>query len=337
MNLLFQSAIERRVFPGAAWAVGGLDWLEQGYDGRFTYEKESREVDQATLWDLASLTKVIATTSLAMVAWERGGLELNRAASDYWPSFRHRGVTIRQLLIHRSGLPPYLEMNRDCRTPEEGEAKLLAAEIRAAVPHRMIYSCVGFLVMRRVLEAVFAQPFDHAFRTHVGEPLGLDQTGFRPSDRERCAPTSLSSAWRGEGLIQGEVHDPSAFILGGVSGNAGLFGTLKDAARWAQVILRDGEAWLKPETIQTWTRRQDDLSTRALGFDTGVPRTPQWSRRSFGHTGFTGTSIWIDPDAELFGVLLSNRVHPDESNRQILDFRPWFHREARRLWAEQRA
>lgn len=331
MTELFQSAIADRVFPGAVWAVGGSDWLEQGHAGRFTYEPDSPEVDQATLWDLASLTKVMATTSLAMVAWERGGLDLNRAASDYWPSFRHRQITILQLLIHRSGLPPYLEMSRDCRTAEEGEAKLLAAEVRPAVPPRMIYSCVGFLVMRRVLESVFDQPFDEAVNEHVLAPLGLNETGFHPAEKERCAPTTDSPAWRGEGWIQGEVHDPTAYILGGVSGNAGLFGSLKDAARWAQVILRGGEGWLRPETIQKWTRRQDGLSTRALGFDTGVPRTPQWSRRSFGHTGYTGTTIWIDPDAGLFAVLLSNRVHPDDSSKAILDFRATYHSAARVL------
>ncbi|MCG9894848.1 MAG: serine hydrolase, partial [Fimbriimonadaceae bacterium] len=167
----------------------------------------------------------------------------------------------------------------------------------------------------------------------VFEPLKMSETGYRPTDLDRCAPTEVLADWRRElsderkearpnspanpdRWIQGSVHDPAAWMMGGVSGNAGLFSTIGDLAIWTQSLIQDGSGWLKPETLPRWRARAAEDSSRALGFDTKDGDTssagPLFGANSYGHTGYTGTSIWIDPDAKTAGILLTNRVHPDD-------------------------
>jgi CubicO group peptidase (beta-lactamase class C family) len=322
---LLQEGVEQRLFSGAAASVSG----EIATAGTFTYDAASRPVDSTVLWDVASLTKIVATTTLAMTAAERGMIDLDDPATKHWPEFRHGNITIRQLLLHRSGLPPYLELWRDCRTPEEAEAKLIAAEPRHAIPPRTIYSCTGFLVLRKVLESVYQGGFAQVFRSEVASPLGL-QTTFNPLSPDDCVPTARPAAWRPETgpYLQGVVHDPAAFILGGVSGNAGLFASLDDLVKWSDALVH--ERLVKPETLARFTKRHDAWSTRALGFDTRVPGARGWSTESFGHTGYTGTSLWIDPKAKRTAILLTNRVHPDDTV-ELKAFRVRFHEAASRL------
>lgn len=315
---LLEQGVEQQLFSGAACAVNG----QIACTGRFTYHPSSRPIDACVLWDVASLTKIISTTTLLMRAWEQGRIDLDRPAQFYWPRFRHPRVTLRHLLAHRSGLPPYLELWRDCRTPDQADDKLIAADIRRSIPARTIYSCTGFLVLRHVVEAVYAQPLEQAFQEHIARPLDL-AGAFNPSDPDNCVPTAAPPAWRSSvPWLQGEVHDPAAHIYGGISGNAGLFLSLADVLKWTDA-LQNGSL-VQPGTLQVFTQRQVPWSTRALGFDTRVPGARHWSPQSFGHTGYTGTTIWIDPQSNRTAVLLTNRVHPNDTV-DLKPFRIRFH------------
>lgn len=316
---LLAEGVESGVFPGACAVWGGPDSVEFACAGRHTYEPDSSTVEEDTLWDLASLTKVVATTSVAMILWQEGKLDLDRSVSEYEPRFLHPHITVRDLLTHRSGLPAYKRFDAFCSTPEEAEKALFATEISPAIPPKTIYSCLGFMVLRRVLETAGEAPFAELTQELVFKPLGMNDTGFNPADAERCALT--------EGQ-HGVVHDPNARFLGGVSGNAGVFSTIGEMALWCQELVRGGDKIFKPETVTAWTRRQSPSSTRTLGFDTKSPTGSSAGRhfhlKSYGHLGFTGTSVWIDPVRKIFSCLLTNRVYPAADNTRIVMFRPRF-------------
>lgn len=338
-----EEGIAAKGMPGAAWAWGRagkepvLEWA-----GRHTYAPDSPLVGDRTLWDLASLTKVVATTGVAMALHQQGLLDLESHASAYLPRFQHSGVTLRQLLLHRSGLPAYASFQATCRTPEESEAALYRLKLRPADPPATEYSCMGFMVLQRVLESVGGASLDKLAARLVFGPLGMSDSQYNPSleDRKRCAPTEAIADWRrkiedergyvrvNEEFIQGGVHDPAAFMMGGTSGNAGLFSPLKDLALWAAELAAGGDKAFKQDTVLLFTARQDASATRALGFDTKSPEGSsagsRFGARSFGHTGYTGTCIWVDPDAKAYGVLLANRVHPDDKSTIMAGLRPRF-------------
>jgi beta-glucosidase-like glycosyl hydrolase/CubicO group peptidase (beta-lactamase class C family) len=329
IDSLMHAAITDRAFPGAAVAVGRGETVVklEGY-GHFTYDG-IQAVTPQSVFDLASMTKVVATTTAAMLLYEDDRLALDAPVARYLPAFAQNGkdeVTIRHLLTHTSGLPAYRPFHREGVTTREGVIDhIMGVGLDFAPGSQMQYSDFGMITMALVIEAITGQDFAAYAEEHIFDPLGMDDTGFRAvgTPDTTVVPTEVDETFR-ERLIQGEVHDETAWILGGVAGHAGLFSTAEDLATFAYMLVNDGrihgEAFLQPETIRQFTTRvAPDAHSRALGWDTksmeGYSSAGQhFGPRSFGHTGFTGTSLWIDPDDDLFVLLLTNRVYPTREN-----------------------
>jgi CubicO group peptidase (beta-lactamase class C family) len=302
--------------------------------GRLTYDADAPPVTADTLYDLASLTKVVATTTMAMILVDEGKLDLDRPVGELLPGFRGPGkeaVTVRHLLTHSSGLPATAPLFREIQGREAYLERIQALDLTDPAGSRSVYSDLGIILLGEILERAAGEPLEAFVRDRVFVPLGMRDTRFRPPPelRPRIAPTELDP-WRGR-LLQGEVHDENAFAMGGVAPHAGLFGTARDLARFAQMLLNrgtfNGRRLVSRETVDLFTRRAGiPGSDRALGWDTksaeGSSAGTLFSPRSFGHTGFTGTSVWIDPERRLFVILLTNRVHPTRENNLIREARP---------------
>jgi CubicO group peptidase (beta-lactamase class C family) len=344
---IVERGVQEGVFPGAAWAVGNSGGVHIGFSGRFSYEASSRAVSAETLWDLASLTKVVATTSIAMALYEIGVLDLARSVSDILPEFPHRGVRIRNLLLHDSGLAASAHFHESGLSPEEIKPLILGQPLVTPVGEVTTYSDLGFIILGWALEALSGDTLSALTHQTVLGPLGMASTTFNPdpAQAEHAAPTEPVEPWRAATrkareveragvYIQGEVHDPTAMALGGVAGQAGLFSTIEDVARFAVATLK-----LNPDTLKLFTTQASDQSSRALGWDTNWKHASSagssWPEDAFGHTGFTGTSIWLDGKSGEFAVLLSNRVHPTADNVKIKAFRPAFHEAVRRSLQDQ--
>ncbi|HKO16039.1 MAG TPA: serine hydrolase domain-containing protein [Gemmatimonadaceae bacterium] len=312
-------------FPGAFAVVGNRDTVltEMGV-GHLDWAP-SPEPDAHTLWDLASLTKVIGLTTAMMQLVEQGRISLDAPLQRYipeWTGPNKEKVTVRHLLTHTSGLPadrPYDRMTHDA----DSIAKLMFATPLDTLPGvRMVYSDIGAYMLGRLVERVTGQPLDRYLADHVFQPLRMTETMYNPpaSLLARIAPTEFDST-RG-GKLHGKVHDERAYYLGGVSAHAGLFSSGHDLARFARMYLNGGALQgtriVRPETITLFTTRQ--LQDRALGWQKPNGRNSAghlMSEQAFGHTGFTGTSIWIDPTYDTFVILLSNRVDPTRKNMKI--------------------
>jgi len=326
---------EHGAFPGGVLAVGYRGALVHLHPfGRLTYEADAPPVTAGTLYDLASLTKVVATTTMAMILVDEGRLDLDQRVQELVPGFRGPGkeaVTVRHLLTHSSGLPAIVPLYQEVQGWEAFRERIEALDLDYPTGSRSVYSDPGIILLGEILEQAAGQPLEAFVRERIFAPLGMRDTLFQPPAelRPRIAPTEFDP-WRGR-LIQGEVHDENAFAMGGVAPHAGLFGTAGDLARCAQMLLNggvlDGQRIVSRETVDLFTRRAGiPGSDRALGWDTksaeGSSAGTLFSPRSFGHTGFTGTSIWIDPDRELYVILLTNRVHPTRENNLIREVRP---------------
>lgn len=255
-------------------------------------------------FDLASLTKVLVTTPRS-----REFLPLDAPIHEFWPEFGKPEITVRKLLLHESGLPAHRELWKLCASPDDVWPTLANMPPEYETGSQAVYSCMGFLVLGHILERVGAPDPNAWLANHYGTP----NLRFNPSAGARCLPTEFGLA--------GTVHDENARFLGGVAGNAGLFGTVEGVALAAQKILRS-----EPKE---WTERASSHSSRALGWDTksetGSSAGEKFGPKSFGHTGFTGTSLWVDPEAGIFGALLTNRVNPTRENLRIQEFRPKFY------------
>lgn len=337
VDSLLSVGITTRVFPGAAVVVGQGDRIlkMQGY-GYFTYESAAPTTPQSR-FDLASLTKVVATTTVAMLLYEQGRLDLDAPVVRYLPAFGQKGkehVTIRHLLTHSAGFIPFRPFHQlGLTTRAQVIDALLQEELQYPPGTQSRYSDFSMITLALVLEQITGQDLATSARQMVFEPLGMTQTGFRRAGEPDATivPTEYDQGFR-KRLIQGEVHDETAWILGGTSGHAGLFSTAEDLSRFALMMVHEGRVgdrvFLQPETIRLFTTRvsPDPERTRALGWDTRSPENSSagqyFGPRSYGHTGFTGTSIWIDPEAKLFVILLSNRVYPTRDNPRIVSLRP---------------
>ena len=312
-------------YPGAAVVVGrkGAAVWEKGF-GRLGWTSDAGSVvPERTIYDLASLTKVVGTTTAVMILFDEGKIRLDDQVVKYVPEFGGGAkdqVTIRMLLEHRSGLPAGRDLWRLTQTPEEARAAVLSTPLFAPPGQYVEYSDLGADVLGFIVEAVSGQRLDQFLDQRVFTPLGMTDTHFRPdvSLRGRIAPTELTPP-RGYPL-RGEVHDENAFALGGVAGHAGLFSTASDLAVFAQMLLNggsyNGTRIVADSTVKLFTRRA--AGTRALGWDTcgGHGSCGKYlGDNAYGHTGFTGTSLWIDPDREMFVVLLTNRVHAARARR----------------------
>jgi CubicO group peptidase (beta-lactamase class C family) len=313
------SAIALGAAPGAVIGVSHRGQRFYYGTGRLGEDDPARP-DSATIYDLASITKVVAMTTLAIDAVREGRLELDAPIQRYVPAFTgpHKdSVTVRHLLTHSAGLPAWRPLYQ--LATSRAEAAMLAdtTPLDTLPGIRMVYSDLGIIVMTQALEGIYGMRIDSLFAERIATPWAMGSAGYHPhcGCRGRVAPTELDTAWRKRMLV-GEVHDENAARLDGASGHAGLFGSAVDLVTFGEVLLR---TWRVDSTVREFTRRQEVVpgSSRALGWDTPTENGTAGrflSPRSFGHTGFTGPSIWIDPTRELVIVVLSNRVHPTRAN-----------------------
>jgi CubicO group peptidase (beta-lactamase class C family) len=301
-------------------AVGSLDW------------KPSPRPTAHTLWDLASLTKVIALTTAMMQLVEAGKVDLDAPVQRYLTDWQGRykdRVTVRHLLTHSSGLPSWRPLYKEANSPADALALALATPLDTTPGVRMVYSDIGAILLGQIAARVSGEPLDRYVSAHVFEPLGMRETLYLPpaSLRTRIAPTEIDP-WR-QRHLRGEVHDENAYALGGVSAHAGLFSTAADLTRFARMYLNGGQLdsarIVSPQTIGLFTTVQaPGFSSRALGWDTATGSNSAgryMAGGSFGHTGFTGTSLWIDPTNNIFVLLLTNRVNPTRAHTGISDVR----------------
>lgn len=328
------AAIAEKSLPGAVVLVGRGDsvFFRKAYGNRaLAPAVEPMTLD--TIFDMASLTKVVATTSAVMMLVEEGRIRLSDPVAKYIPDFAKYGkdrVTVRHLLTHMSGLRPDVDLG-DPWVGYDAAIALAGEEVLGAPPgRRFVYSDIGFFLLADIVSKVSGQPFEQFVHTRLFGPLGMKDTGFKPAAtlRDRIAPTEVCTpfGWPCAGpdaqMLRGTVHDPTARRMGGVAGHAGLFSTADDIARFARMLLRGGELdgvrVLSPLTVARMTSPStpdDESNVRGLGWDMdssySANRGELLPVGSFGHTGFTGTGLWIDPATQVFVVFMSNRVHPD--------------------------
>lgn len=348
---VLSEAISARAFPGCAFGVLAKGKVVlQGALGYFTYDEGARAVAPETVYDVASITKVVATTATAMLLHQRGLLDLDLPLGELLPGFvigRAPGelahhVTLRHLLAHCSGLPGYVELFRTVSTPAALLRACLRLPLEAEPGARAEYSDLGFILLGKALEVVAREHLAPWVSREVFEPLGLTATGFCPAPgmRSLIPPTEIDNTLRRR-RIQGEVQDEHAWLLKGAGGHAGLFSNVPDLLRFAQEILAavapENEnatpRIFQPATVERFCQRQGpEGSSRALGWDTPSAESSAgqyFSPHSIGHLGYSGCSLWIDLDAAVAVVLLSNRTWPDRQNQLIREVRPQFHNAVR--------
>ena len=335
VDRVLEDFVERGAFPGGVLAVGyrgKLAYLKPF--GRLSYDAGAPPVTAETIYDLASLTKVLATTVMAMILVDESDLDLDKPVVDYLPRFvgpDKEKVTVRQLLTHSSGIVAYGDLYNEIRGKKAYLERIQGMELDYEPGTKSVYSDYGMILLGEILERVAGQPMDVFLEKRVYGPLGMKDTGFLPDDDllERIAPTE-DDPWRGY-MVRGEVHDENAHALGGIAPHAGLFSTATDLARFLQMILNGGvfehQRVVSREIVETWTRRAGvPGSDRAIGWDTKSAENSSagryFSPDSFGHLGYTGTSMWVDPQRDLFVILLTNRVHPTRENNLIRQARP---------------
>jgi len=338
VDSLMEAAINDSIFPGAVLLVGkGSRIIHHKAYGNYTYNKNSQQVTTTSLFDLASVSKVVGTTSAAMLLYDRGLLNLDKKVIEYLPEFNNKGkdkITVRNLLLHNSGLPPFVPFYKYFSTREEVIDSIMNIPLSYETGTKYVYSDLGMITLQQIIERITGLTQDQFLKSNLFEPLEMNNTMYNPPKEfiSRCVPTEVDNYWRMD-TLQGRVHDETAFLLGGVAGHAGLFSTAEDISHLIFTLLNNGEYKGKkifnPKTIDEWTSKQTPQSTRGLGWDTKSPTKSSaghyFSMNSFGHTGFTGTSVWADKDNDLFVVLLTNRVHPSRKNRKIIKFRPVLH------------
>jgi CubicO group peptidase (beta-lactamase class C family) len=348
---VLEEAVVNRAFPGCVFGVlaGGEVALEGGL-GRFTYDPSSPLVTAETVYDVASITKVVATTAAAMLLVQRGEIDLDLPVGELLPGFiagrasgdPARRVTLRNLLAHNSGLPGEVEFFRTATTPESLIQECMRLPLEAEPGARAEYSDPGFILLGKALEVRMREPLNSWVRREVFGSLGMGATGFCPAPALRKSiPPTEEDTWFRHRLIQGEVQDENAWVLGGVAGHAGLFSNIADLLRFAGAIFNtnasanagdkpDGAHLVfDPNVLQQFTQRQPPAgSERALGWDTPSANSSagrHFSAHSIGHLAFSGCSLWIDLDAAVTIVLLTNRTLPDRKNQMIREVRPAFH------------
>ena len=330
-------AVEDRAFPGAAVAVTCKSKLValKGF-GSFTYDANSPAVAADCVFDLASVSKVLATTAMAMILYERGLLELEMPLASIVPEFagddpRRSDVTLRLLLAHSSGLPAYEKLFLQARNKADLLQRAFSMTLSADPGAKALYSDIGFILLGVALERLADEPLDGFCQREIFGPLGMGKTMFNPpaARRERIIPTADDQTFRHR-VIQGEVQDENASVLGGVAGHAGVFASAEDVAKFAHCMLQGGVPILRQETVQLFAQREKapDGTSRALGWDTPSPPSQSgkyFSPSSYGHLGYTGTSLWIDPERQVSITLLTNRTWPDCANQAIKQVRPRVH------------
>ncbi|GMR25699.1 MAG: serine hydrolase domain-containing protein [Ignavibacteria bacterium] len=335
---IIQSAITDSAFPGAVILVsrGGKIIYEKAF-GHLTYDDSSAIVTTNTIYDIASLTKVIATTTAAMICYDRNLFDIDDPVSNYIPEFARNGkenVTIKNLLLHNSGLPSFKPFYKKYSSPDEVISDIYSTPLQYQPGTKTVYSDLGIIILAKVIEKVTGKSLDDFSQEEIFKPLEISSTYFNPPDslKYKIAPTEYDDYWRNK-LVWGKVHDETAFMLNGVAGHAGLFSTASDISHLLLMLLNKGnynsKQIIKGKTIQLFTKRYSQQSTRALGWDTksntGSSAGDLFDSTSFGHLGFTGTSVWVDPTRNLFVIFLTNRVYPTRENKKLYKVRPALH------------
>ena len=328
LDSIVTAAIADRASPGVAIAVArhGRLVLERGW-GKQDWAPNAPVATDSSIYDMASLTKVVATTTAAMLMEEDGKLDIERTVVSYLPEFNDpekAPITVRMLLLHTSGMKQFQFLYREIKGREQYLQRINAKPLIHKPGEMFDYTDWNMIVLQQVVERISGKTLDALLAERVYGPLGMRDTQFNPPEslKPRIAPTEVQ-AFRG-GQVWGVVHDENAWAMGGVSGHAGLFSSARDLAVFEQMLLNGGSyngvRVLRPETVSRWTARQRKDAARGLGWENPSPRSSAgqyFSPRSFGHTGFTGTSIWADPEKGLFVVLLTNRVDPTRDNPRV--------------------
>ena len=332
---ILERAIVERAFPAAVIEIGtSSEPLWRRAFGRLTFDTAAAAVTDDTIFDLASLTKVVATTPMVMQQVERGVLALDDPVSGHiaaWRGDDRADVTLRDLLAHCSGLPAWRPFFRELKGRAEYQAAIAAEPLEYPPRTKSVYSDLDFMLLGFIVDGRL--PLAERFALMLSQMGIVEEIQFAPPAlwRARMAPTEYD-AWRGR-LLVGEVHDENAAALGGIAGHAGLFGTAAAVGSYARHLLQvlDGRSGaVRRTTLEEFITKRSDVSgsSRALGWDTMLPTSScgsKMSPRAFGHTGFTGTSLWIDPEKKVYVVLLTNRVHPTRENDAIRQVRPAVH------------
>ncbi|MEN8162867.1 MAG: glycoside hydrolase family 3 N-terminal domain-containing protein [Acidobacteriota bacterium] len=336
VDRVLETLLEKKAFPGGVLAVGHKGALVHLHPfGSVSYDEDATAVEADTIYDLASLTKVIATTTMAMILVDEERLSLDAKVQDFLPLFEGPNkdtVTVRHLLTHSSGLDWWAPLFEEIEGRQSYVQHIQAMDLVYEPGSEYRYSDLGIILLGEILSRVAGEPFEDFVTKRVFEPLGMAETGYLPDVAllPRIAPTENDE--RRGGVVHGQVHDENAHAMGGIAPHAGLFSTAGDLARFVQMIANGGvfehHRLISQKTVDLFTKAEGSVtgSTRALGWDTKSPEHSSagtlFSTNSFGHTGFTGTSIWIDPERDLFIVLLTNRVHPTRENTLIREARP---------------
>jgi len=316
----------------------GIVVLNKSYGGQ-TYGLYPPLIRNTTLFDLASVTKVMATASAVMRLVDERRIALEDPVVQYLPAFGQNGkehITIYDLMVHSSGLPAWKKFYEYCRTPESVVDSVFSSGLVYRTGDSTVYSDLGLITMGKLIEQVSGKPLDQYADSVFFEPLGMNSTMFNPPDSLRLsvAPTEIDTYWQRTGrAVRGRVHDENAASLGGVSGHAGLFSTASDLTVFLQMMLNGGtygrQRYLNEETVRKFTKRQSSASTRGIGWDTrGSGRSfsgTSTSEETFLHTGFTGTSVVCDPGKNVIVIFLTNRVYPTRESTKIFDVRPAVH------------
>ena len=351
VNDIVSKGIGNGAYPGAQLLIGNDDGIifEKSY-GNYTYDEFSPTVTDESIYDLASVTKVVATTSAVMKLYEAGLIDINSNVSKYLPEFTSSGkedITVLNLLLHNSGLDAFVPFFTMYTNRNEVLSHIYTMNLSYPIGSKTVYSDLNAILLGEIVESVSKQSLDEYCSVNIFIPLGMRSTCFNPQGKllELAVPTEKDEYWRMKQL-KGEVHDEAAYLMGGVSGNAGLFSNSKDIYRLLKTLLKKGVYYdfdsskevrmFEASTVELFTKRFEGLpydNTRALGWETKPNKESKYriacgemiSENCFGHTGYTGTSIWCDVDRNLVVIFLTNRVFPTRNNNLIRDIRPDLH------------
>jgi len=340
-STFIKKAISEKAFPGAVFLVArnGVVVAYEAFGEAVSIPPElSKPMKLDTIFDTGSVTKPVATATSLMMLFEKGKVLLDDPVNLYIPEYTGEGkekTTLHNLLTHTAGIPDPIQLYKKCKTRENFLKEICHVKLECPPGSKVIYSCIGFILLAFIIEKVAGESLASFSRREIFSPLGMKDTLFNPPAnlRDRIAATERCS-WRGR-IIIGEVHDENAFGMGGVSGNAGLFSTAQDLAIFGQTFLNMGvyghNRILSPATVELMTQNHTAgmEEPRGLGWGVKAEKGSQagelLSSSTFGHTGFPGVSLWVDPVNKLVTVLMTNRVHPTRENEAILRVRPLFH------------
>jgi serine-type D-Ala-D-Ala carboxypeptidase len=339
VRTVIRNAIKDTAFPSAVALVWQNDTIKfHEAFGRLTYDTASAKTDTLTLYDLASLTKPLSGTLAIMKLYSDGKLSLDDSVKKFIPEFANHkkdGILIRHLLLHTSGLVAFRRYYTSCKTAEDVLQKIYNDSLIKPIGDSVIYSDLNYVIVGELIKRITGMPHSDYLDSVFAKPLGLTNLMFTPPDSlaYRIAPTETDTNWKFP-TRKPRVHDPTSAMLGGISGNAGLFGAATDIAKLATLMLHGGTengiTFFSTETVKKFTARDTVHRERALGWDmrTNSEKTvtgKYFSMQTYGHTGFTGTSIFIDPSRRLCVILLTNRVYPTSTNNKIRAVRRAFH------------